>query len=276
MRFSSLAFSLVLLWFALGAAVAQPALAQEEQEDLPAPEETEVWEPEPPAVAPGATHRAPPSDAVVLFGGEDLSAWQQPGGRAPAWTVAEGVMTVAPGGGGIETKQAFGDVQLHIEWRTPADTTGRSGQDRGNSGVFFQGRYEVQVLDSYKNRTYSNGQAGSIYKQHIPAVNASTPPGTWQSYDIVFIAPRFGEDSTLASPARLTVFHNGVLLHHDAALEGGTVYRGQPSYEAHAPKLPLALQDHSQPVSFRNIWVRELDAGSSQTDGGGQAPSPSP
>ena len=247
-----------LLWIALGAALPTGALAQD-AEELPEPEATEVWEPVPPVVVPGADHR-PPSDAVVLFGGGDLSAWQQPDGSAPAWTVKDGAMTVAPGSGGIETKQSFGDVQLHIEWRTPADTAGLQGQNRGNSGIFFQNRYEVQVLDSYENRTYSNGQAGSVYKQHIPAANATTPPGTWQSYDIVFVAPRFRADSSLAAPARVTVFHNGVLLHHAAALEGGTVYRGAPSYEPHPAKAPLSLQDHGQPVSFRNIWLRELEA----------------
>ena len=253
--FRTVAFG--LLWITFGAAL--PALAQD-AENLPAPESTEVWTPVPPVVVPGATHRLPPSDAVVLFGGSDLSAWQQPDGSAPAWTIEDGAMTVAPGGGPIETKQSFGDVQLHIEWRTPSDTAGLQGQNRGNSGLFFQNRYEVQVLDSYKSRTYSNGQAGSIYKQYIPAVNASTPPGTWQSYDIVFIAPRFREDSTLASPARLTVFHNGVLLHHDVELKGGTVYRGAPSYEPHPVQAPLMLQDHDHPVRFRNIWLRELDA----------------
>ena len=270
MPFSFRTVTLGFLWIALGAALPARALAQD-AEDLPDPEATEVWEPVPPAVVPGATHRMPPSDAVVLFGGDDLSAWQQPDGNAPAWTVKDGAMIVAPGSGGLETKQSFGDVQLHIEWRTPTDTTGMHGQDRGNSGIFFQNRYEVQVLDSYESRTYSNGQAGSVYKQHIPAVNASTPPGTWQAYDIVFIAPRFREDSSLAAPARLTVFHNGVLLHHNAVLEGGTVYRGAPSYEAHPAKAPLSLQDHSHPVRFRNIWLRELNTAPPYADG--EAPS---
>jgi hypothetical protein len=226
--------------------------------EAPPPEKTEVWKPEPPAVAPGAQNQAPPSDAVVLFRGDDLSAWQHSDGSAAGWSIDGNAVTVTPGSGGIETKQSFGDVQLHIEWRTPADTAGLSGQGPGNSGIFLQKRYEVQILSSYENRTYSNGQAGSIYKQHIPAVNASTPPGTWQSYDIVFTAPRFEEDGSLASPARMTVFHNGVLLHHNVALEGSTTYRGEPSYEAHPPEAPLLLQDHGQPVQFRNIWVREI------------------
>ena len=226
-----------------------------------------MWEPVPPVITPGAAQQAPPSDAVVLFRGEDLSAWQHPDGSAPGWKIEGNAMVVVPGTGSIETKQSFGDVQLHVEWRTPADTTGRSGQNRGNSGIFFQKRYEVQVLDSYQNRTYSNGQAGSVYKQHIPAVNASTPPGTWQTYDIVFEAPEFEENGDLAAPARVTVFHNGVLLHHDVKLEGVTAYRGEPSYEAHAAKAPLMLQDHNHPVSFRNIWVRPLDDDPPTADG---------
>lgn len=219
------------------------------------PEETEVWEPEPAVVVPGEAAK-PPSDAIVLFDGTDLSAWTGRDGEA-RWIVQGGAVTVRPRSGDIFTKQAFGDVQLHIEWRTPAALS-EDGQDRGNSGVFLMGRYEVQVLDSYQNRTYSNGQAGSIYKQHIPLVNASRPPGVWQTYDIVFRAPRFETDGSLSEPAFVSVLHNGVLIQNHVELAGPTVYVGLPRYEAHADKLPLSLQDHDNPVSYRNIWIREL------------------
>ncbi len=219
------------------------------------PRLTEVWEPEPPVVIPGLDGAAP-GDAIVLFGGADLAAWTGRNGEAE-WMVADGSFTVAPGTGEIRTRQGFGDVQLHIEWRTPAEVTGE-GQGRGNSGIFLMERYELQVLDSWENRTYSNGQAGSIYKQHIPMVNASRPPGEWQSYDIVFVSPRFDDSGDLVEPARMTVFHNGVLIHLDAELHGATVFRGPPSYETHPDRLPLMLQDHGNPVSFRNIWIRDL------------------
>ncbi len=166
-------------------------------------------------------------------------------------------MTVVPGAGNIRTRRRFGDLQLHIEWRTPAEVSGE-GQGRGNSGIFLMERYELQVLDSYDNRTYSNGQAGAIYKQHIPMVNASREPGEWQSYDVVFTAPRFGADGALLSPARMTVFHNGVLILNHVELRGPTKFIGEPEYEAHADRVPLLLQDHGNPVSYRNVWVREI------------------
>jgi hypothetical protein len=166
-------------------------------------------------------------------------------------------VTVVKSAGNVRTKRAFGDCQLHIEWRSPAKVEGE-GQNRGNSGVFLQGRYEVQVLDSYNNRTYSNGQAASIYKQHIPLVNASRKPGEWQSYDIFFRAPRFADDGTVVTPGYMTVVHNGVLVHDHVELKGTTVNAGPQSYTKHNPREPLVLQDHGHPVSFRNIWIREL------------------
>jgi hypothetical protein len=223
----------------------------------PPPELTEVWEPVPPIVS--APANGIPSDAIVLFDGKSLDAWQsdKEGGSAPEWLIEDGAMVVKPKTGGIRTKAAFGDVQLHVEFRTPAKVVGE-GQGRGNSGIFFMGRYELQVLDSHENRTYSNGQAASIYKQHSPLVNASRKPGEWQSYDVVFVAPRFAEDGTLLSPARFTVFHNGVLVHHDVKLWGPTAYRGTSGYTPHPAKLPIGLQDHGNPTAFRNIWIREI------------------
>ncbi len=220
------------------------------------PEATEVWEPEPAVVTPGKGG-APPSDAIVLFDGSDLSQWQGLDGEA-SWQVGEGVVTVVPDTGDIRTRRPFGSVQLHLEWRTPAKVEGE-GQERGNSGVYLMGLYEVQVLDSYKNRTYSNGQAGSIYKQHNPLVNASRGPGEWQVYEIVFLAPRFGSDGGVERPATMTVLHNGVLVQNHVTLEGPTMYIGTPRYHKHAAMLPLMLQDHDNPVSFRNIWIRQLE-----------------
>ena len=228
------------------------------QEPLPPPEATEQWSPVPPVVT--APAGGVPSDAITLFDGGNLDAWESgKGDGAPApWKIEDGAMTIAPGRGGIRTKRSFGDVQLHVEFRSPKEIKGH-GQNRGNSGVFLMGRYEVQVLDSHDNQTYVNGQAGAVYKQHPPLVNASRPPGEWQSYDIIWIAPRFGPAGELLSPARVTVLHNGVLVQHDVALKGPTVYRGVPAYAPHAGKLPIELQDHGESVSYRNIWVRELD-----------------
>ncbi len=219
------------------------------------PKLTEVWEPEPKVVTPGKNN-APPSDAIVLFDGQNFDEWVGADGEVK-WKIEDGAMTVVGKTGGISTKRAFGDVQLHIEWRSPKEVVGE-GQGRGNSGVFFQQRYEVQVLDSYENRTYSNGQASSLYKQHIPLVNATLPPGEWQTYDIIFQGPLFKSDGSLGRPATVTVIHNGVLVQNHVTLEGLTRYIGRPSYEAHPEKLPISLQDHGNPVSFRNIWIREL------------------
>ncbi len=223
----------------------------------PKPEETEVWEPVPKLVRPGVTPAQAPADAIVLFDGKSSANWESVNGGEAKWTVANGALTVAPDTGDIRTKEHFGDVQLHLEWRTPVLPADKKGQDRGNSGVFLQELYEVQVLDSLENRTYSNGQAGAIYKQYIPLVNAAKPAGEWQTYDIVFIAPRFEKNGELRSPARLTVFHNGVLIQNNVELKGGTTYIGQPKYTAHGDA-GIRLQDHGHLVSFRNIWVRKL------------------
>lgn len=242
----------LLLWCIIWSGLA-PAGGTE----LPAKELTEQWEPTPEIVAVPAD--GPPADAVVLFDGRSLNAWQTLNHRPAAWRIqADGVLTVVPGAGTIRTKESFGSVQLHLEFRTPREAGG-TGQDRGNSGIIFMGLYEVQILDSYQNATYVNGQAGAVYKQFAPLVNASRPPGEWQVLDIVFIAPRFSEDDALLSPARMTVFHNGVLVHHDVELSGPTKNRGQPVYKPHAEVLPLQLQDHRSPVSFRNIWIRRLE-----------------
>ena len=221
----------------------------------PAPEATEVWEPEPSVVTPGAGG-APPSDALVLFGGEDLSAWRHEDGSPARWRVGDGWFEVLPGSGAIETRQKFADLQLHVEWSAPVPAEGE-GQERGNSGIFLQKRYEVQVLDSYENRTYSNGQAASVYKQHLPLANAMRAPGEWQVYDIVYHAPRFAADGSIEKAATLTVLHNGVLVQDHVELRGGTVYIGEPAYAVHGPDA-LMLQDHGNPVRFRNIWLREL------------------
>lgn len=221
------------------------------------PEETEVWSPVPRVVSVSAGDNVP-SDALVLFDGTSAAEWvsANQAGQPIEWTIANGALTVAPGKGGIRTKREFTDYQLHIEWRSPEVVKGE-GQGRGNSGVFMQGRYEVQVLDSYENTTYPNGQAASLYKQRIPLVNATKPPGEWQTYDIIWTAPRFNQDGVLISKARITVLHNGVLVQNNVELDGITEFIGLPKYTAHGPG-PIMLQDHGDLVSFRNIWIREL------------------
>ncbi len=216
--------------------------------------------PRPPVVDPGPAGppASVPRDAIVLFDGRDLSAWQKEGGGAPGWRVADGYVEVVSGSGTIETRRAFGDIQLHIEWATPA-TVSADGQNRGNSGVFLMGLYEVQVLDSYDNDTYPDGQAAALYGQAPPLVNACRPPGQWQTYDIIFRAPRFNSDGSLESPARVTVLHNGVLVHDNAAFHGQTAHMRRATYVAHADRLPIRLQDHGDPVRYRNVWVRELN-----------------
>ncbi len=234
--------------------MASMAWAQKERPTLD-PKLTEEWEPVPPVVTPGDCG-APPSDAIILFDGKDLNEWISAKGGPAEWVVADGAMTVKPRTGSIKTKQKFGDIQLHIEWRTPAEVKGE-GQGRGNSGIFLMERYELQVLDSYDNITYPNGQAGSIYKQSIPLVNACKKPGEWQTYDVIFMAPEFTEKGSLKSPARITVLQNGVLIQNNFMLRGPTEYNRIPKYEPHG-KASISLQDHGNPVSYRNIWVREL------------------
>lgn len=198
----------------------------------------------------------PPSDAIILFDGKNMDEWVHANGKAVEWTVADGALTVKPRSGDLQTKREFGDIQLHIEFRSPAQVQGE-GQGRGNSGIFLQNQYELQVLDSYNNRTYSNGQSGSIYKQTMPLVNASRPPGEWQTFDIIYKAPVFNADGVKVSSAYITVLHNGVLIHNNTEIKGTTPYIGLPQNPAHG-KGPLKLQDHGNTTSFRNIWVREL------------------
>ena len=204
----------------------------------------------PAVVTPGDSNSAP-SDATVLFGGENLDAWT----GAERWTVKDGVMYA--GKGSIKTKESFADCQLHIEWTAPVPPKG-SGQGRGNSGVFLMDTYEIQVLDSFDNETYFDGQAGAIYKQTPPQVNAMRPPGQWNVYDIIWTAPKFAEDGTLTSPAYITAIHNGVLILNHFELQGDTPYSRPPAYKKHAERLPIRLQDHGNPVGFRNIWIREI------------------
>ena len=223
--------------------------------------------PQPPVVNPGPAHAAaaPPSDAIVLFDGRSLDAWRSADSadRPARWKVERGYMEVAAGTGNIATARGFGDVQLHIEWAAP-DVVKGEGQERGNSGVFLMGRYELQVLDSYRNTTYPDGQAGAIYGQYPPLVNASRAPGEWQTYDIIFHRPRFDAAGAVLSPARMTVLHNGVLVQDNAVLTGPTGHHERPPYARHPDRLPLILQDHGNPVRYRNIWVREVADASGQ------------
>ena len=217
--------------------------------------------PQPRIVTPGTESSQerpgrPPSDAVILFDGKDLSDWQHPNGQPAKWKVENGYMEVAPKTGSLRTKAHFGDCQLHIEWAAPTVIVGES-QGRGNSGVFLMGLYEIQVLDCYNNPTYPDGTTAAIYGQFPPLVNACRKPGEWQSYDVVWVAPRFSGDK-LASPARMTLCHNGVVVHHDTTLIGPTTHRRILPYVAHPPTGPLELQDHGNPVRFRNIWYRPL------------------
>ena len=237
-----------------GTILATAALGQTLQElpPLPAPKN------EPAVVTPGKTDRDPPSDAIVLFDGKDLSRWKVArDGSDAKWLVQDGYMEIVPKSGTIATRDEFGDCQLHVEWASPVVVEGE-GQGRGNSGIMLMGRYEVQVLDSHENKTYAHGQAAAVYKQYAPLVNASRKPGEWQSYDIVFKAPRFDEEGRVAERARLTVFHNGVLVQNNVELLGDTPDKRPALYIAHAPKAPLSLQDHGDLVRYRNIWIRPL------------------
>jgi hypothetical protein len=198
----------------------------------------------------------PPSDAIVLFNGKDLDQWNGAKGQPARWDIKDGVATVNSTGA-ISTKQEFGDCQLHVEWATPDEVKG-DGQNRGNSGIIFQGRYEVQVLDSYINKTYYHGQAGAIYKQYAPLVNVCRKPGEWQTYDIIYHAPRFDDQGHLEKPATVTVLQNGVLIQDHVEIKGNTAHTGAPKYDPHPLRQSLVLQDHHSPVRFRNIWIREL------------------
>ena len=228
---------------------------------VPSLDEWEIHDldrPQPVVVTPGElASTPPPSDAIVLFDGTHFEEWMHANGDAVKWHLRDGYMEVNPGTGIIQTKRSFGDVQLHIEWATPNSGT---GQDSGNSGVYLMSTYEVQVLNSFENQTYPDGQAASLYGQYPPLVNASRPPLEWQSYDIVFRRPHFEEDGTLKHPARVTVFHNGVLVQDNVILTGPSGHRSRPPYRAHEDALPLFLQDHNEPTRFRNIWLRELEA----------------
>ena len=213
----------------------------------------------PPKVTPGTPllQEAPPSDAIVLFNGKDLSQWvDAKSGSAPRWKVANGYMEITPHGGRLASKEKFGDIQLHVEWMVPKGEKGR-GQDCGNSGVEIMGRYEIQVLESYTNMTYADGQAASIYGQWPPMVNATRPEGEWNVYDILFEAPRL-EGGKVVKPAYVTVIHNGVMVHHHQQIIGRAVHRDVAKYDVHGPEEALTLQDHDHPVRYRNIWVRRI------------------
>jgi hypothetical protein len=256
--------------FAIAAllAIAAPGVAQQPTTPAPRHEDTEVYEPVPPVVTPGATCGAAPSDAIVLFDGKNEDEWVSAQDHAPAkWIVGDGILTVSKekGVGNIETKRSFKNYQLHVEWRIPENITG-SDQARGNSGVFLASTgpgdagYELQVLDNYNNKTYVNGMVGSIYKQAIPLANAARKPGEWQTYDVAWTAPTFNDDGSLKTPAYVTVFLNGVLVENHFQLKGETRYIGQPFYKKY-DEAPIKLQAHgdkSEPISYRNIWVREL------------------
>jgi hypothetical protein len=232
------------------------SLAQQTPRESLDPKVTEIWEPRVTKVTPGTNAGEVPSDAIILFGGKDLNEWTSLDGKATKWEVKDGAFTVTPSTGDIKTKRTFGDFQLHIEWRAPSVIKGE-GQGRGNSGIFLQERYELQVLDSYESPTYSNGQAGSIYKQTMPLANANRKAGEWQVYDVVYTAPRFSENGRMLIPAYITVFLNGIIVQNHTQILGPTEYKGLPVYSAHG-KASLKLQDHGDLVSYRNIWVREL------------------
>jgi hypothetical protein len=232
-------------------------------------ESTEIYSPVPPVVIPGDNAK-PPSDAIILFDGTNFDQWESKEGKNVLWTLGDGCMTIKPGTGNIKTKKGFGDCQLHIEWRCPVVTgnmeeLAKKEQGFGNSGILLQNRYEVQVFDSYNYPVYHNGkpiyvngQAGSIYKQVIPLANACRKDGEWQVFEIIYMAPRFSDNGRVSIPARITVLHNGILIINNSEIQGPMTYIGLPEYTAHGLKEPLSLQEHGDPVSFRNIWIREL------------------
>jgi hypothetical protein len=251
--------SLIMFLFAGSMVKAQQAVLKPEDEKI-TPGMTEVWDPEVKIIQPGEKTGDAPADAIILFNGGDFSQeWTDENGSPSKWTVKDGALYSVKGAGVIKSKRKFNNFQLHIEWKTPSEVSGES-QGRGNSGVFLQEQYEVQVLDSYNNRTYRNGQAGAMYKQYPPLVNVCRKPGEWQTYDIIYTAPTFGSDSvSYYTPPRVTVLQNGVLVQNNVSLRGPTVYIGIPEYfvKKHGAG-SLVLQDHGNPVAYRNIWIREL------------------
>ena len=259
-----LIFSLMLLTCVYGIAQTQPITKPVTQKfpelEKMTPGMTEIWEPEIKIIQPGATNGDAPSDAIIIFDGSDINKeWIGMDGKPSIWTIKDGELISTRGSGYIKSKRVFNDFQLHLEWKTPSEVSGTS-QGRGNSGVFLQERYEVQVLDNYDNRTYRNGQAGAMYKQYAPLVNTCRKPGEWQTYDIIYTAPTFADDSlSYKTPPRVTVLQNGVLVQNNVSLRGPTEYIGIPEYtiKRHGPS-SILLQDHGNPVAYRNIWIREL------------------
>ncbi len=258
--FTSLMFVSAAFISAYSQQVAKQSVPRAADPNKMTPGMTEIWDPEVRIIEPGARNSDAPSDAIILFNGTDInSEWEDSQGNPSKWIVKDGELVCVKGSGVIETKRKFSNFQLHIEWKTPSEVSGES-QGRGNSGIFLQELYEIQVLDSYNNRTYRHGQAGSLYKQHAPLVNASRKPGEWQTYDVIYTAPTFNNDTTTYfTPPKVTVFHNGVLIQNNVSLRGPTVYVGIPEYfvKKHGPG-NLVLQDHGNPVAYRNIWIREL------------------
>jgi hypothetical protein len=257
----------------MSAAVLFATLSYAQDQQQMKPEETEIWEPVPKMVTPGKNYGDPPSDAIVLFDGKNLNEWvtNDDSTKPAEWTVGDGVFTVNKSKGNIRTKRSFLDYQLHIEWKEPQVLSGK-GQGRGNSGLFLaslgkgDAGYELQILDSYNNPTYVNGQAGSIYKQTAPLVNAMLPNGEWQTYDVIWTAPRFNDDGTVKTPAYLTLIHNGVVIQSHTELKGPTQYIGHAAYRQAHGAAPIKLQSHgdpSEPISFKNIWIREITTNSS-------------
>jgi hypothetical protein len=213
--------------------------------------------PRPPVMTPPAQFGQPPADAIILFDGKDLSQWEKEGGSEAKWKIEKDYMEAVAKAGSIRTKKPFGNCQLHIEWQSPEKVTG-SSQGRGNSGIFLMSRYELQVLDSYENETYADGQAASIYGQYPPLVNVCRKPGEWQSYDVSFLRPIFDESGKCIRPARITMLHNGVVVQNNIEIQGATAHKQKAAYSRHEDKLPISIQDHGNPVRFRNIWIREL------------------